>query len=60
MGNANDQSLFIYHKGTYVAFLLLYVDDIVLTAPSDHLREQIISLLRSEFAMTGLGFYHIF
>jgi hypothetical protein len=29
-----DTSLFLYHKGAYMAYLLLYVDDIVLTASS--------------------------
>ena len=30
----SDTSLFIYHQGSDVAYLLLYVDDIVLTASS--------------------------
>jgi hypothetical protein len=32
-----DTSLFIYHHGTDTVYLLLYVDDIVLTAASDQL-----------------------
>ncbi|GKB44918.1 ribonuclease H-like domain-containing protein, partial [Tanacetum coccineum] len=32
-----DTSLFIYRQGTDTAYLLLYVDDIVLTASSEHL-----------------------
>ncbi|XP_020219676.1 uncharacterized protein LOC109802671 [Cajanus cajan] len=38
-----------------MAYLLLYVDDIILTASSDELRKSIISLLSSEFAMKDLG-----
>nr|GEX50974.1 ribonuclease H-like domain-containing protein [Tanacetum cinerariifolium] len=37
-----DSSLFIYRKGTDTAYLLLYVDDIVLTASSESLLQQII------------------
>jgi hypothetical protein len=32
----SDMSLFIYHHGTETAYLLLYVDDIVLTASVSH------------------------
>ncbi|XP_050895279.1 uncharacterized mitochondrial protein AtMg00810-like [Lathyrus oleraceus] len=50
-----DHSLFIYKKGTHMAYILLYVDDIILTTSSDTLRKSIISLLSSEFAMKYLG-----
>ncbi|GJU08407.1 ribonuclease H-like domain-containing protein [Tanacetum coccineum] len=36
-------------------YLLLYVDDIILTASSTSLLQRIISLLHAEFAMTDLG-----
>ncbi|GJU59958.1 ribonuclease H-like domain-containing protein [Tanacetum coccineum] len=36
-------------------YLLLYVDDIILTASSTSLMQRIISLLHAEFAMTDLG-----
>ena len=38
-----------------MAYLLLYVDDIILTALSDALLQSIISKLSSEFAMQDLG-----
>ncbi|GKA66161.1 ribonuclease H-like domain-containing protein [Tanacetum coccineum] len=41
--------------GTDTAYLLLYVDDIVLTASSEILLQQIIRSLHQEFAMTDLG-----
>ena len=50
-----DNSLFIYRKGSEMAYLLLYVDDIILTASSNALRCSIMSLLSSEFAMKDLG-----
>ncbi|XP_055814466.1 uncharacterized mitochondrial protein AtMg00810-like [Solanum dulcamara] len=43
-----------------MAYLLLYVDDIILTASSDELRQSIISLLSSEFAMKDLGLLSYF
>lgn len=48
-------SLFIYGKDAHMAYLLLYVDDIILTASSDDLRKSIISRLSSEFAIKDLG-----
>jgi hypothetical protein len=51
----SDNSLFIYRKDTHMAYLLLYVDDIILTVSSDNLRQSIISRLSSEFAMKDLG-----
>ncbi|GJZ98006.1 ribonuclease H-like domain-containing protein, partial [Tanacetum coccineum] len=42
-------------QGTDTAYLLLYVDDIVLTASSESLLQQIIRSLHQEFAMTDLG-----
>ncbi|GKA12809.1 ribonuclease H-like domain-containing protein [Tanacetum coccineum] len=50
-----DTSLFIFHHGSDIAYLLLYVDDIILTASSTVLLQRIIDMLHSEFAMTDLG-----
>ncbi|GJR20593.1 ribonuclease H-like domain-containing protein [Tanacetum coccineum] len=55
-----DTSLFVYHMGSDVAYLLLYVDDIILTASSTALLQRIITLLHSEFAMTDLGSLNYF
>ncbi|XP_021749912.1 uncharacterized protein LOC110715633 [Chenopodium quinoa] len=51
----SDNSLFIYSHGRDLTYILLYVDDIVLTTSSDTLRTTIMSCLSSEFAMTDLG-----
>ncbi|KAJ0519331.1 putative RNA-directed DNA polymerase [Helianthus annuus] len=58
--SACDNSLFIYSKGADTAYLLLYVDDIVLTAFSTALLNNIIQTLSREFAMTDLGALHYF
>ncbi|GKD86994.1 ribonuclease H-like domain-containing protein, partial [Tanacetum coccineum] len=44
----------------YTAYLLLYVDDIVLTASSESLLQQIIRSLHQEFAMTDLSSLNYF
>ncbi|KAL4570763.1 hypothetical protein LXL04_026425 [Taraxacum kok-saghyz] len=55
-----DYSLFIYRQGHHIAYLLLYVDDIILTGSSSELLSRIISALGSEFAMSDLGDLHYF
>nr|GEY10331.1 60S ribosomal protein L26-1 [Tanacetum cinerariifolium] len=46
--------------GMDTAYLLLYVDDIVLTASSETLLQQIIRSLHQEFSMTNLGSLNYF
>jgi hypothetical protein len=41
-----DTSLFVFWRGTDMVYLLLYVDDIVLTASSATLLQQTISALK--------------
>lgn len=48
-------SLFFLHRGTSVIFLLLYVDDIVLTGNNKSLLRQFITRAREEFALKDLG-----
>ncbi|XP_071727263.1 uncharacterized mitochondrial protein AtMg00810-like [Rutidosis leptorrhynchoides] len=50
-----DHSLFIYKHGTDTAYILLYVDDIILTASSKSLKDMIMRHLDAEFSMTDLG-----
>ena len=56
----SDTSLFIYRRGTDTVYLLLYVDDIILTASSPGLLRSTITALQSEFAMKDLGPLHHF
>lgn len=51
----SDTSLFTYHRNSEVIYLLLYVDDIILTASDSSLINRVISRLSSEFSMTDLG-----
>ena len=56
----SDTSLFVYRQGSELAYLLLYVDDIILTASSSTILRSILSSLKSEFSMTDLGLLHYF
>jgi hypothetical protein len=56
----SDSSLFILHRGTSIAYLLLYVDDIILTANTTSLLNSIIRSLHAEFSMSDLGDIHHF
>lgn len=58
--SASDTSLFIYMNGADMAYLLLYVDDIILTASSTRLLHHLTGRLHDEFAMTDLGDLHHF
>ncbi|GJR78236.1 ribonuclease H-like domain-containing protein [Tanacetum coccineum] len=55
-----DTSLFIYMQGADTAYLLLYVDDIVLIASFETLLQHIIASLHREFSMTDLGSLNYF
>ncbi|GLT62116.1 hypothetical protein SLA2020_347760 [Shorea laevis] len=56
----SDTSMFMYRSNGLLAILLLYVDDIILTASTQHFLDQIISLLKAEFLMTDLGTLNYF
>jgi hypothetical protein len=53
-----DTSLFIFHWGADTVYLLLYVDDIILTTLV--LLRRTISTLQQEFTMKDLGPHHQF
>jgi hypothetical protein len=56
----SDTSLFIFHRDSDTVYLLLYVDDIILTASSTELLRHTISTLQREFTMKDLGPLHHF
>jgi hypothetical protein len=53
-------SFFIYRRGSDTVYLLLYVNDIVLTASTADLLHRTIIALEREFAMKDLGPLHHF
>jgi hypothetical protein len=56
----SDTSLFIFCRGSDTIYLLLYVDDIILTASSTELLHRTISAPQQEFTMKDLGPLHYF
>ena len=50
-----DVSMFVLQRGDELAYLLLYVDDIILTASSASLLQHVTDLLHREFSITDLG-----
>jgi hypothetical protein len=60
VGSRAEPSLFIYTRNTETLYLLLYVDDIVLTASSEQLLRHTITALEREFSLKDLGALHYF
>jgi hypothetical protein len=56
----SDSSLFVYRHGDQAAYLLLYVDDMVLTASSASLLQHFVHRLSSAFAIKAMGPVHYF
>jgi histone deacetylase 1/2 len=56
----SDASLFVFQQGSDAAYLLLYVNDIILTACNDALLRQLTDRPRAEFAIKDLGPLHYF
>jgi hypothetical protein len=55
-----DTSLFIFSVGTDIFYLLVHVDDILLTDSNSLLLQHLIQLLSSEFKLRDLGYVHYF
>lgn len=55
VATGSDSSLFVYKCGADVAYLLVYVDDIILTASTTSLLQRVIRDLCREFAIKDLG-----
>jgi histone deacetylase 1/2 len=51
----SDASLFVFNSGGETAYLLVYVDDIILTASTPALLRRIVDQLSNEFAIKDLG-----
>ncbi|XP_071680245.1 uncharacterized protein [Lolium perenne] len=60
VASITDTSLFVLRSGNDTAYLLLYVDDIIITASTTVLLQRLLDMLHSEFAMTDLGDLHYF
>jgi histone deacetylase 1/2 len=56
----SDTSLFIYRKNGVVIYMLIYVDDIIVTASSEEAVAALLQDLKKEFALKHLGDLHYF
>ena len=56
----SDTSLFIYNKLNTCIFVLIYVDDIIVTSSSDEAITGLLKDLSAEFALKDLGDLHYF
>ena len=55
-----DTSLFFYKKGDITIFLLIYVDDVIVTSSSSDAVDALIQDLKKDFALKDLGDLHYF
>ncbi|WVZ57430.1 hypothetical protein U9M48_007816 [Paspalum notatum var. saurae] len=51
----SDASLFIYNKGSTMIYMLIYVDDIIVTSSSKEAVSALLMDLKGEFALKDLG-----
>lgn len=55
-----DTSLFIFNKAGVTTFVLIYVDDIVVTSSSSQAVSALLEDLKQDFALKDLGNLHFF
>jgi hypothetical protein len=55
-----DTSLFLYNKSGITIYMLIYVDDIIVTSYSDHAITCLLRDLNENFAIKVLGDLHYF
>jgi hypothetical protein len=60
VGSKADTSLFIYRTKTVTIYLLIYVDDIIITASDPAAITELLKLLSVDFAVKELGDLHYF
>lgn len=56
----SDSSLFIYKSANVLCFLLVYVDDLVITGSNKNFVESIIAKLGATFSLKDMGQLHFF
>uniref|UniRef100_A0A2N9G8U7 Reverse transcriptase Ty1/copia-type domain-containing protein n=1 Tax=Fagus sylvatica TaxID=28930 RepID=A0A2N9G8U7_FAGSY len=59
-GSRSDSSLFIYTKGSVIMYVLIYVDDIILTGSQSAAITDLLNSLKSDFAVKDLGSLNFF
>ena len=59
-GSLSDSSLFIYKSKSFTMFILIYVDDIIITCSNPTEIDELLLQLQSDFAVKNLGKLHYF
>ena len=60
LGSHSDSSLFIRHTPSEITYVLIYVDDILITSSLPQGTDSLLQSLRSDFAIKDLGNLHYF
>ena len=60
MGSKSDSSLFIYKSTNLIIYVLVYVDDIIVTGSDSHAIHRLINCLQLDFAIKDFGPIHFF
>ncbi|WVZ06861.1 hypothetical protein V8G54_020207 [Vigna mungo] len=60
LGNKADPSLFVYHKTAATLYIVVYVDDIILTGNNNSLIQKLLARFKTEFAIKDLGHLNYF
>jgi histone deacetylase 1/2 len=55
-----DTSLFYFHKGSVIVFVLVYVDDIIVVSSTSEATSGLLRNLKEAFALKDLGDLHYF
>lgn len=53
--STRDPSLFVYHHGSTIIFLILYVDDMILTGNDQHLLAEFLKSVGEKFRIKDMG-----
>jgi histone deacetylase 1/2 len=60
VASKSDTSLFIYNRGGIMIYILIYVDDIIVTSNDPKAVTALLADLREDFALKDLGMLHYF
>jgi histone deacetylase 1/2 len=60
VASKSDTSLFIYNRGGIMIYILIYVDDIIVTSNDPKAVTVLLADLREDFALKDLGMLHYF
>lgn len=56
----SDESLFILHTANYTVYILVYVDDIIITGSTSKIISEVVRGLSTRFSLKDLGPLHYF